>query len=124
MQASMNQVIETFDLVRDYDAGVRVRALAGVSLTVERGTFVAIMGPSGSGKSTLLNILGALEVPTSGRLLLEGVDVGTLGDDQRTMQCRRRIGFILQQFNLLPILSAVENVSLPLRLENVSAADA
>ena len=82
------------------------------------------MGPSGSGKSSLLNILGALEPPTSGQLLLEGVEIGKLSDDDRTVLRRRRIGFVFQQFNLLPIFSGIENVSLPLRLEGVAAKEA
>jgi putative ABC transport system ATP-binding protein len=92
-------------------------------LQVESGTFVGVMGPSGSGKSTLLNILGALETPTQGELFLEGIDVAGLRDDARTILRRRRIGFVFQQFNLLPIYTASENVALPLRLEGVSAAE-
>jgi putative ABC transport system ATP-binding protein len=82
------------------------------------------MGPSGSGKSTLLNILGGLEVPTSGQLLLEGIEIGRMTDDERTLLRRRRIGFVFQQFNLLPIFSAVDNVALPLRLEGLRSAEA
>jgi putative ABC transport system ATP-binding protein len=119
----MNHVIEGYGLTKVYDGGVRVPALRGVDLQIERATFVAIMGPSGSGKSTLLNILGALDVPTEGRLLLEGVNMGQLSDDDRTLLRRRRIGFIFQQFNLLPILSAAENVAVPLRLEGIRATD-
>jgi putative ABC transport system ATP-binding protein len=81
------------------------------------------MGPSGSGKSTLLNLLGALDVPTEGQLLLEGVNVSQLSDDERTLMRRRRIGFIFQQFNLLPILSAAENVAVPLRLEGLRSSE-
>ena len=120
----MNYIIEAHDLTKIYDSGVQVVALRGVTLEVKPASFLAIMGPSGSGKSTLLNILGALEVPTKGRLLLEGTDIGTLTDDQRTLLRRRRIGFIFQQFNLLPIFSASENVALPLRLEGMPAAKA
>jgi putative ABC transport system ATP-binding protein len=123
-RASMTHIIEAQGLTKVYEAGVRVPALRGVNLTIDRASFVAIMGPSGSGKSTLLNILGALDVPTEGRLLLEGADVGALADDERTLLRRRRIGFVFQQFNLLPILSALENVSLPLRLDGVSTAEA
>ncbi len=123
-RGSMKYVIDAQRLSKVYDAGVQVSALRGVDLQVEPATFVAIMGPSGSGKSTLLNILGALDTPTEGRLLLEGTDVGSLTDDQRTLLRRRRIGFIFQQFNLLPILTAGENVALPLRLEGLRPADA
>jgi putative ABC transport system ATP-binding protein len=120
----MNYIIEARDLTKIYDSAVQVVALRGVTFEVKPASFLAIMGPSGSGKSTLLNILGALEVPTKGQLLLEGTDIATLTDDQRTLLRRRRIGFIFQQFNLLPIFSASENVALPLRLEGVPAAEA
>src|SRR4029079_12654516 len=111
--SAMTYVIETRQLVKYYDDGVRVPALRGVDLRVEPGTFVAIMGPSGSGKSTLLNILGCMESPSEGSLLLEGTEVGTLTDKERTLLRRRRIGFVFQQFNLLPVFSAVENVAMP-----------
>jgi putative ABC transport system ATP-binding protein len=120
----MKYVIEAHDLTKVYDTGVQVPALRGINVQVDGASFVAIMGPSGSGKSTLLNILGALDVPTAGRLLLEGVDIGKLTDDERTLLRRRRIGFVFQQFNLLPILSAAENVALPLRLEGIRPAEA
>jgi len=119
----MTHIIEGIGLTKVYEGGVRVPALRGVDIQIERATFVAIMGPSGSGKSTLLNILGALDVPTEGRLLIEGVDVAKLSDDDRTMLRRRRIGFVFQQFNLLPILSAGENVAVPLRLEGKRGAE-
>lgn len=117
-------VIEAHDLQKVYAAGVDVAALRGVSFSVEPATFLAIMGPSGSGKSTLLSILGALEIPTRGRVVLEGTDIGSLSDDARTLLRRRRIGFVFQQFNLLPLCTAVENVALPLRLEGVGASEA
>jgi putative ABC transport system ATP-binding protein len=121
----MNQpIIDGRNLTKVYDAGVQVTALRGANLQIEPATFVAIMGPSGSGKSTLLNILGALETPTEGELYLEGTNVANLGDDQRTLLRRRRIGFIFQQFNLLPIYTAEENVALPLRLEGVAPGEA
>src|SRR6185436_16756405 len=94
-----------------------VEALRGVDLGVQQGELLAIMGRSGSGKSTLLTLLGGVDVPTSGQVLLEGVDLATMSDDQRTLIRRRRIGFIFQQFNLLPILTAEENVSLTLKLD-------
>jgi putative ABC transport system ATP-binding protein len=117
-------VIEAYDLVKVYEGEVPVHALRGITLNVARASFVAIMGPSGSGKSTLLHILGALEPPTSGRLLLEGTEIGSLSDDARTLLRRRRIGFIFQQFNLLPIFSTLENVALPLRLEGIGESEA
>ncbi|MCA9267031.1 MAG: ABC transporter ATP-binding protein, partial [Planctomycetales bacterium] len=106
------------------DGDAQVHALRGIDLRVEQGEMVAIMGPSGSGKSTLLCILGAVESPTSGRVLLEGVDVSTMDDDQRTLIRRRRLGFIFQAFNLLPMLTAAENVALPLELDGMRSAEA
>jgi putative ABC transport system ATP-binding protein len=103
---------------------VTVEALRGIDLAVRPGEFVAIMGPSGSGKSTLLHILGGIDPPSDGQVLLEGGDFGALDDEQRTIVRRRRIGFIFQSFNLLPTLSAEENVSLPLVLDGVSPAEA
>jgi len=90
-----------------------VIALDSVSLQIQRGEFVAIMGPSGSGKSTLLNQIGSLDVPTSGRLLIDGIDIRELNDDELTDIRRDRIGFIFQKFNLIPLLTAYENVEYP-----------
>lgn len=90
-----------------------VVALNNVSLVVEEGDFIAIMGPSGSGKSTLLNMIGSLDVPTSGNLYINGTDIGSLTDDQLTELRRDTIGFIFQQFNLIPLLSVRENVEYP-----------
>ncbi len=114
-------VLATQDVRKTYGAGeTQVEALRGIDLNVAQGEMVAIMGPSGSGKSTLLCILGAVESPTSGKVLLEGRDLSGLGDDERTLMRRRRIGFVFQAFNLLPTLTALENVSLPLELDGVS----
>ncbi|GIX00711.1 MAG: ABC transporter ATP-binding protein [Pirellulaceae bacterium] len=111
-------IIEAIDVKKIYGAGeAQVAALQGVSLSINKGEFVAIMGPSGSGKSTLLTILGGIEAPSDGRVLLEGVDVAKMGDDERTILRRRRLGFIFQAFNLLPNLSAEENVRLPMELD-------
>ncbi len=108
-------LLEVEDLWKVYRRGtVEVPALRGVSFTVERGEYVAIMGPSGSGKSTLMHILGCLLTPTSGRYLLEGVEVSTLSEDERARLRRERIGFVFQRFNLLPRLNLMENVALPL----------
>src|SRR6185436_5870487 len=102
----------------------RVEALRGVDMQVPQGEWVAIMGPSGSGKSTMLHLLGGVDVPTNGQVLLEGVDLASLDDDQRTIMRRRRIGFIFQSFNLLPNLTAVENVKLPLVLDGIPEDEA
>ncbi len=107
-------MIVTEGLTKVYTDGTEVRALDGVDLSVERGEFVAVMGPSGSGKSTLLNLIGTLDEPTAGRVVVEGVDVSTLQGDALADFRRAKIGFIFQLFNLVPILSAVENVMLPL----------
>ena len=93
-----------------------VVALDHVSLTVEPGEFIAVMGPSGSGKSTLLNMMGCLDVPTTGRIYLSGQDISGLNDDDLTRLRRDRIGFVFQQFNLIPLLSAIENVEFPIVL--------
>ncbi len=118
-------LIETRNITKSFgEKDVQVDVLCGISLTINAGEFVAIMGPSGSGKSTLLSILGGIEPPTAGQVLLEGTDLSTLADDQRTILRRRRIGFIFQAFNLISTLSAIENVSLPMELDGVSRSEA
>ncbi|MBG0562301.1 ABC transporter ATP-binding protein [Actinoplanes aureus] len=113
-------VLEVRDLKKIYGTGeTTVHALRGVSLTVERGDYAAIMGSSGSGKSTLMNILGALDVPSSGSYLLDGVDVSRLSDGQLALARNRLIGFIFQAFNLIPRTTAVANVELPLAYAGV-----
>jgi putative ABC transport system ATP-binding protein len=107
-------------VAKAYGDGQLFYALNGVDLEVRRGERVAIMGPSGSGKSTMLNLICGLDVPTSGRVSVEGTDLSQLSDDQRTRLRREKVGMIFQSFNLLPTLSAMENVSLPLRLRGQS----
>jgi putative ABC transport system ATP-binding protein len=113
--------IQCENLTRVYDGGYQ--ALFGLSFSVARGEFAAIMGPSGCGKSTLLNILGLLDTPTSGRYLLEDRETGKLPDGERTALRRQRIGFVFQSFNLLPRLSALENVCLPMAYDGVPAEE-
>lgn len=114
-------VIEAINLRKTFSqSAVPVDAVRGIDLVIAKGEMVAIVGPSGSGKSTLLSLLGAIDAPTSGKVLLDGVDLATLNDTERTLLRRRRIGFVFQAFNLLPALTALENVALPLELDGVS----
>jgi putative ABC transport system ATP-binding protein len=112
------------DATKSYRQGeAEVKALAGVTLDVAAGEFVAIVGPSGSGKSTLLHLMGGLDVPTSGDVLIDGASIARMSDDEVTVFRRRAIGFVFQFFNLLPTLSAEENVALPLLLDGKRPRD-
>ena len=111
-------VLETKDLKKYYGSGdTRVKALDGVDLTVENGEFVAIVGTSGSGKSTLLHMLGGLDRPTGGSVLVEGRDIFALKDEELTIFRRRKIGFVFQSYNLVPVLSVYDNIVLPIQLD-------
>lgn len=116
-------LIEIKNLVKNYIMGdIQVPALKNVSLTIDRNEYVAIMGPSGSGKSTLMNILGCLDTPSDGLYLFDNVDVSTLSDDALSMMRNREIGFIFQNFNLLPKMNSLQNVELPLMYAGVPKA--
>jgi len=118
-------VVELSNVRREYQTGeVPTVALAGVSLKVERGEFVAIVGPSGSGKSTLMNLIGCLDRPTAGSVKISGKDISTLDDNELTALRSKAIGFVFQQFQLLPLTSAVDNVATPLLYQGLRPAEA
>lgn len=114
----MQNILETKDLRKYYGTGAnQVRALDGVSLSVKQGEFVAVVGTSGSGKSTLLHMLGGLDRPTAGKVFVEGKDIFSLKDDALCIFRRRKIGFVFQSYNLVPVLNAEENITLPIELD-------
>ncbi len=120
----MSAIVDVRGLTKIYGSGPsQVTALDAVDLTVPEGQFVTVMGPSGCGKSTLLNLLGGLDTPTGGEITIDGHLIGDLPDDQLTELRRRRIGFVFQFFNLIPVLNATENASLPLRLDGIKDAE-
>jgi putative ABC transport system ATP-binding protein len=125
MQEAVSEiVVRVEDVTKEYAMGrTVVKALRGVSLEIARREFLCIAGPSGSGKTTLLNLIGCLDKPTSGRILLEGQDVSKLSPKELAWVRRRRLGFVFQTFNLVPVLTAYENIELPLLLLGVGAAE-
>ncbi len=125
VNSDSDNIIIAENVVKTYDTGTtRVEALKGVSFAVGRGEMVAVMGPSGCGKTTLLNTLSGLDSVDSGQIWLEGQDLATMGDKKRTDYRARRMGFVFQVFNLLPVLNAVENVELPLLVAGVRPSEA
>src|SRR5881398_3646524 len=123
--SNVGAIVEARSVYKRYDTGkVEVHALRGVSFAVPQGEMVAIMGPSGSGKTTLLNCLSGLDAIDSGQVLIEGVALSTMSDRERTDYRARRMGFVFQFFNLMPVLTAVENVELPLLVARVPAKEA
>lgn len=117
-------MIQMKNITKTYQMGTQqVHALRGVDLQVKKGEFVAIMGPSGSGKSTLMNVIGCLDAPTSGTYILDDVDVSQMNDNQQARVRNKRIGFVFQQFNLLPRTTALKQVALPLMYAGVSQSE-
>lgn len=121
---SDEKIIRITNLTKIYGDGVEIRALDGVNLDIEKGEFLAIVGPSGSGKSTLLNLIGILDTPTSGTVLLNGVDVTEMSDKERSRTRNQKLGFIFQYHHLLPDFNALENVMMPLLINGVKSSRA
>lgn len=113
-------ILKTENLTKYYDTGeVTVKALDGVDLSVEKGEFLSVVGTSGSGKSTLLHMMGGLDNPTSGRVIVEGRDISQMKKDELTIFRRRNIGFVFQNYNLLPLMNVYQNIVLPIRLDGI-----
>src|SRR3989344_117733 len=120
----MNEIIRLENVEKEYFIGTNVvRALAGASLKVKKGDFIAIVGPSGSGKSTMMNMIGALDVPSKGEIYLEDKNIAVMTESELAQIRGRKIGFVFQNFNLIPTLTAKENVSLPMIFQGVKKAD-
>jgi len=117
-------IIQIKNLTKIFGDGVEIKALDGVDLNIERGEFLAIIGPSGSGKSTLLNQIGILDTPTSGTILLNGIDVTEMSDKQRSRTRNKELGFIFQYHHLLPDFNALENVMMPLLISGIKSSKA
>src|SRR6476659_6459146 len=119
------EIVRTIDLVKEYRMGEEVlQVLKGVNLTIYKGEYISIMGPSGSGKSTLFNAIGGLDKPTSGKVFIDEVDIAQLDALELAWLRCRKIGYIFQTFNLIPVMTALENVSLPMIFAGMGAADA
>lgn len=115
----MMEVLKTKDLCKSYGSGeIKVEALKNINISVQQGEFVAIVGASGSGKSTLLHLLGGIDKPTSGSVIVDGADIYTLREKELAVFRRRKVGFIFQSYNLVPVLTAEENMTMPLLLDN------
>lgn len=113
-------ILETENLKKYYDMGeIQVKALDGITLSVKKGEFLAIVGTSGSGKSTLLHMLGGLDIPTSGKVVVDGKDISKMAKDELTIFRRRKIGFVFQNYNLLPLMNVYENIVLPIKLDGI-----
>ncbi len=121
--ADGDPVVDLADVTKTYEGGVAVEALSNVSLSLAPGSYTAVMGPSGSGKSTLLNLVGGLDTPTEGVVRLDGQDLAALSDAERARARGRTVGFVFQTFNLMPRLTAVENVALPLVFQGVDRGE-
>ena len=126
MQTSSTQpLVQVIDVHKEYVLGHRtVHALRGLTLEIQRGGFVVMQGPSGSGKTTLLNLIGCIDRPTAGRVLVSGQDTSTLPDNELSRFRARKLGFVFQNFNLIPVLTAAENIEYPLRILGMTAAEA
>ncbi len=121
----MHPLIHMIGITKQYTiGGSLIHALKGIDLTIQKGEFVSVWGPSGSGKTTLLNLIGAIDTPSSGQFLFNGTEIVSLSDNQKAELRNQSIGFIFQQFNLVPVLSALENVMLPLQIRGISHAEA
>lgn len=113
------EILKTIDLCKSYGSGeTKVEALKGINISIKQGEFAAVVGPSGSGKSTLLHLLGGVDRPTSGKVIIDGQDIYKLNEKELSIFRRRKVGFIFQFYNLIPVLTAEENITLPLLLDN------